>query len=136
MQINIDGKWVTIERVHGLYSKRLIGFLTENCGFVDTGHTKDVLIWECMDDYYNRHRTHQIIQRPKGMNRKTGESVVFTVMSALRFRDLGLEVGGAFNRLHHIADTLFEEAKSMCSPWYKPIPQFAIPFTRPTRCSQ
>ena len=112
------------ERSHGLHSERLIDHLIAHCGFIDTGIKKKVLIWECFDDHYSQHRVHRLIRRPKGMNRKTGEAVVFTVMSALRFRDLGLE---------EIADTLFEESKSMCSPWHKPIPQFAIPFTRPTR---
>lgn len=97
-------KRIEVDRVHGLYSERLIKYLINECGFVDTGYTKEVCTRECHDTYYNQHRDHKLIQRPDGMSRRTGEQVIYTVMSALRFKDL---------EMSDTAIHLFDTARSL-----------------------
>ena len=101
---NEGRKWITIKKVHGLYSERLIKYLINVCGFADTGYTKEVCTRECHDTYYNQHRDHKLIQRPDGMSRRTGEQVIYTVMSALRFKDL---------EMSDTAIHLFDTARSL-----------------------
>lgn len=76
--------------MHKLMSERVISFLVESCGFVDTGETKRVLQHAVWDDYYNVYRQMRVIKRPDGMSKKRANKIISCAMAAFKLNDAAL----------------------------------------------
>ena len=77
--------------MHKLMSQRIINFLVQSCGFINTGEQVEVIhhSFRCADGYYDydTHRTMTIVKRPSGMSRTRANQIISCTMAAFKLAD-------------------------------------------------